>query len=249
MAPAASTGAVATAGETHAPSDEAVSVAAAGALEFTAAEVEHSRSFLRETLLEELVRLYPSWGFCARHAWGCAITELELHGRLFTTAILYDHLLERAVGVAVRRRRRWRSIRASLRPYAECYSCEHLASVQARGEERRYGTWAAELVGKRQRTHDQLAEARHDWVGRACPLCVEGGGGLVCRPHLVAGAQRPDDLSLALSALYARLGTLIGSMTASKTPTTPLDRFSWVETLSWFGGWEHAEKLLREERR
>jgi hypothetical protein len=35
-------------------------------------------------------------------------------------------------------------------------------------------------------------------------------------------------------------------MTASKTPTTQLDRFSWVETLSWFGGWEHAETLLRE---
>jgi hypothetical protein len=35
-------------------------------------------------------------------------------------------------------------------------------------------------------------------------------------------------------------------MTAAKTPTTPLDRFSWIETLGWFCGWHEAGELLSE---
>jgi hypothetical protein len=178
-----------------------------GVLALGAAEVDHLRSFLRDSLLEELLRLYPSWGFCPRHAWGCALTELDFRGSVFTTAILYEHLLEAAVRVVSRRRRRWRTMRAYLTPYEDCYSCEHLASLDALGET---PTGRAVDVGAREQSRSSLAEARGLWVGRACPLCAPGGGGVICRPHLVAGAERPPELSLALGELSRRLRRLVG---------------------------------------
>jgi hypothetical protein len=216
------------------------------ALDVSPAEIEHLRSALYGDWVELLISLWPSWGFCPRHGVGFAIVEMELQDRLFSTSILYKHFVEGAAEIASARLRTWRGIRLYLRPRADCFICGRLSSDDPVGREQgRDWRALAEHVNQRRRIHEQVDEARQEWARHACPVCVAGGGGIVCRPHLLAGAKQ-EDLAPALAALSARLRRFVGSMTAAKTETTLHDRFSWVETLGWFGGWSHAEKLMLE---
>lgn len=241
---------MATATNTRASGDRADSAVEAGALDLVPAELERLWTALEGDWVAVLVSLWPSWGFCPRHAFGFAITEVELRRRSFTTgpfqtAILYEHFLEGAARIAGTRPRTWRGIRFFLTPRTNCFICERLASTDAPRQTRDWQALARQ-VNQRRRFHEQLEEARQKWIRRACPLCVPGGDGIVCRPHLLAGAK-PRELGLNLTALSERLHRFVGSMTAAKTETTILDRFSLVETLGWFGGWEHARSLILEE--
>jgi hypothetical protein len=231
---------VATATDTRASRDRADPAVGAGIVDLAPAELEHLWAALDADWITVLVSLWPSRGFCPPHAFGFAITEVELQPRAFTTgpfrtAILYEHFLEGAVKIASARPRTWRGIRLFLSPRADCFICERLASNHsAAHEQTRDWKALAREVNRRHHMKERLDEARPAWTSHACPLCVPDGGGVVCRPHLLAGAKQ-QELSPALTALCARLRRFVRSMTAAKAETTLLDRFSWVETLSWSG--------------
>jgi hypothetical protein len=232
--------AVATATDTRVLPQPAAPAAGGAALDVTPAEAELLRAGLAGDWIELLVALWPSWGFCPRHALGFASLELELQDRLFSTSIYYQHFVEAAAEIAGARFRTWRGIRYCLTPRAGCVICERLDAGKAAGL-----SALAEQVNRRRRLDERLEEARTSWRERACPLCVEGGEGIVCRLHVLAGAKQ-DELGPQLVALQQRLRRFIGSMCAQKTETDSLDRFSWLETIAWFGGWEHPQRLLLE---
>jgi hypothetical protein len=244
---------VATATDTRTSPDRLDPAADASLLDVTPAELEQLVAALDGDWVAVLISLWPSWGFCPAHAFGFAITEVELQPRTFTTgpfrtAILYEHFLEGAAKIAGARPRTWRGIRLFLSPRADCFICDRLASTNAAATHDRSPDWKtlARQVNQRQHVHEQIEEARPNWTSRACPLCVPGGGGIVCRPHLLGGTKQ-QDLSAALIALSARLRQFVRSMTAAKAETRLLDRFSWIETLSWFAGWDHTQRLMLEK--
>lgn len=220
-----------------------------GSLDFTGSEVRQFRTFLDGAIMSVGVRhnLWRSWGLCPRHAWGYAITEVELRsGMPFSTAILYADLSSRAERL-VGRRRPWQLVRPNFESRSACFTCSWLETV-ARVTESEEVDWRrhAARVNQRRRVHERVAEARSTWLGKACPLCVSRAGGLVCRLHLLAGAAPPDGLARALAQLTDRLETLADSLTVRRTVTDVDDRFAWVEALGWFGGWDYAQKLMRE---
>jgi hypothetical protein len=197
------------------------------------------RSSLEGEWTQLLLALWPSWGFCVRHAVGFASAELELEGRLLLTGVLHEHYVEGAAWIACGRLRTWRGVRAGLSARASCAICERAHGAPAGDVD------FARRVNRRGRLRDGLEEMGATWERRACPLCVPAGGGLVCRPHLLAGA-RQDGLAERLEALSARLRRLVGSMTTARTPTDALDRFSWLEAVAWLGGWPAVRRLMLE---
>jgi hypothetical protein len=145
-------------------------------------------------------------GFCARHAWGFAAAEAERRGRLFLTAIVYEHFVEGAVEVTTARLRTWGSVRWSLTRSCNCLICDRLsAGASLTSEAPRDWKWLAEKLG--QRLPEQVEAAWTEWIRWACPRCVPGGVGLVCRPHLLTSRERPDGLGTSLALLAARLET------------------------------------------
>ena len=231
---------MATATDTRVLPQPAQPAAGGAALDIAPAEAELLRAGLAGDWIELLIALWPSWGFCPRHALGFASLELELQDRLFSTSIYYQHFVEAAAEIAAARFRTWRGIRYCLTPRAGCVICERLDAGKAAGL-----SVLAEQVNRRRRLDERLEEARTSWRERACPLCVQDGEGIVCRPHVLGGTKQ-DELGPQLAALQQRLRRFIGSMCAQKTETDPLDRFSWLETIAWFGGWEHPQRLLLE---
>jgi hypothetical protein len=209
-------------------------------LDVTPLEAELLRSALEGDWVDLLISLWPSWGFCPRHALGFAALELERQDRLFSTAILYEHFLEGAGKVVNARFRTWRGIRYWLTSRTRCAICERVASGRTAGSES-----LAHQINERRRIHERIEESRAEWLHRACPLCVSNGIGLVCRPHVLTGRKQAE-LGSELLALYERLRRFVGSMTTARTETDVLDRFSLLETIGWFGGWEYLE-LLRDE--
>ena len=212
-------------------------------LDLTPLEAELLHAALRGDWIELLIGLWPSWGFCPRHAIGFATLELERQDSLFSTAIYYRHFIEAAASSAAVRRRRWRRIRSRLTGTANCLICERVDAGKAAGM-----VGLAKQVNERRQVRRRIGELRTSWPGRACPLCVEGAGGIVCRPHVLAGAE-PESLAVELAALHERLRRLVGSMCATKTPTNSLDRFAWLEAIGWLGGWEYPQRLLNEGER
>jgi hypothetical protein len=89
---------VATATDTRTSRDRAPAVDD-NIVDLTPAELEQLWAALDGDWITVLISLWPSWGFCPPHAFGFAITEVELQPRAFTTgpfrtAILYEHFLE-----------------------------------------------------------------------------------------------------------------------------------------------------------
>jgi hypothetical protein len=210
------------------------------ALDLTPLEAELGRSLLQSDWTARLLSVWPSWGLCPRHAVGFALVEIELRHEPFSVSIMYVHLLESAARGAAGRFRSWRGIRSYLTARAACVVCERLAAGDLAGRSN-----LAEQINRRREIHRRLDEARPAWRVRACPLCITGGAGIVCRPHLLAGA-RQDGLAFELTALSERLRRFVGSMCAQKTETDLLDRLSWLETIGWFGGWNYPQKLMLE---
>jgi hypothetical protein len=222
----------------------------AGSLDFTPAEVKQLWWFNDGSIMEPETRhhLWRSWGLCPRHAWGYAVVENEVRrGRPFSTAILYADLSERAARLAGRRLASWRRTASQLAPHDYCFTCDYLG-VLSNGEltvDREQWVAMTPLVNRRKRTGELIAAAAELWETLACPSCL-GGTGLVCRPHLIAGAEPDRGLAGALRHLSRRLERFVDSMTALKTAVTPRERASWIEALGWFTGWDYPAKLLAE---
>jgi hypothetical protein len=130
---------VATATDTRTSRDRAPAVDD-NIVDLTPAELEQLWAALDGDWITVLISLWPSWGFCPPHAFGFAITEVELQPRAFTTgpfrtAILYEHFLEGAAKIASARPRTWRGIRLFLSPRTDCFICERLASTHSAAPE------------------------------------------------------------------------------------------------------------------
>jgi hypothetical protein len=218
-----------------------------GALDFTAAEAKQLRWFLDGAIMNVDTRqhLWRSWGLCSRHAWGYAVAECELRGgRPFSTSILYEDLTRRSGELVGRHMLPWPRVLARLQRRDSCFTCDFLAVLQddAQITGRAEWTLAAERMNRRARVGLLVAETETQWRARACPLCL-GGEGLVCRPHLLAGAEPPGRLADELRSLADRLRALKNSMTVRRTPVGPLERVAWIEALGWFGAWDYPAKL------
>jgi hypothetical protein len=205
-----------------------------GPLDATKADVRALLSVLDGSIQVPAVRrrLRQSWGLCSRHAWLLAVTEIELRGGVpFTTAVLYEDLLQRAARVLGRRlvTVSWRV--GSLRSPATCIACDGSEAA---------ATWdpAAEAetgrVNRRARTTAGFRATALRWQHRSCPRCL-GGSGPLCRPHLLAGepvAVAP--LAHELERLALRLRR---ERRTAWAPTADAPLSSWVEALGWFAGW------------
>jgi hypothetical protein len=210
----------------------------------TRAEVKQLWWFLDGAIMAPDVRAHVrrSWGFCARHSWGFAAAELQLRGgRPFATSILYEDLTRRAAKLLARHGRlvRARTLRR-LEPQEPCFTCEYVALG---GEDDPTFQHQQERANRLDRVKVRLEETRGEWERHSCPLCL-GGGGLVCRQHLLGGTEPSADLDAQLVALADRLQALVGSLTTRATPVGPLEEASGVEALGWFAGWDYPRRLV-----
>ena len=208
--------------------------------ELTIAEVERMWWwFQMGSIMDPYVRrhLWKSWGFCPRHTWIHAVWECELRGgHLLVTSLLYEDLTRRAARVL-----RSQVIIQRLQPRDVCFTCDSITDTNNfLGEER----WLAsvERANRFERFLALLKVTKEQWEERSCPLCL-GGNGMVCRKHLLLGAEPSTDLSQQLVALANRLDGFIKSITWGGKPVGLLEQASWVEALGWFAGWDYLEKL------
>jgi hypothetical protein len=226
--------------EQNEPPSPAVDV---GELTFTLAEVKQLWWFLDGAMMAPDVRrhLREGWGFCPRHSWGLGVVECQLRGGTpFATAILYEDLTRRAARLHNRSIPLLREdARSALEPKRPCFTCEY---AELGGEVEPSFRNKQERVNRLDRVRRRVEEARAEWEPRACPLC-HGGSGLVCRQHILAGAEPQPGLRPELEALADRLKVFVGSQTVGGAPAGPLERAAWIEALGWFSGWDYARKL------
>jgi hypothetical protein len=236
--------------EIPAPKPEAMRVANVGSLDLSAAELKQLWWFLDGAIMNPETRqhLRRGWGLCPRHAWGYTVAEVELRGgKPFSTALLYEDLASRAASLAGHRLRARGRLRSHLAARESCYACEYVAGLPG-GElelERRQWEQTVTSVNRRKRIRPLVHGLREEWQCRSCPLCLDGAG-LVCRLHLVDGAQAPDDLSVELAQLARRLRAFADSLTTRRTAVGLLEQASWIEALGWFAGWDYPRRLELE---
>jgi hypothetical protein len=222
-----------------------------GALDFTETEIKQLWSFVDGAIMAPDIRdhLRKSWGLCPRHAWGYAVAEIEVRrGRPFSTAILYEDLARRADRLLGQQHKPWVRVRSQLRTRSICFTCEYVSMVDDR-RGLREPTPSSPMLGrvnKRSRTLAMFEQLGGLALERACPCCL-GGGGLVCRLHLLERAGPPDASAHELGVLAARLRALVDSMNAKRSEIGPLEAVSWIEALGWFGGWDYARKLSDQQ--
>jgi hypothetical protein len=222
-----------------------------GPLDFSEPEIAQLWSFVDGAIMAPDIRehLCKSWGLCPRHAWAYAVAEIEVRrGRPFSTAILYEDLARRAMRIVRPRHKRWARVRSQLRTRSTCFTCDYVSMVDGRRRQRDPAPRGPMLgrVNERSRTLAIFEELGDLALERACPCCV-GGGGLICRLHMLEHGVPPDALAAELGALAARLRALVDSMNAKRAEIGPLEAVSWIEALGWFGGWDYARKLIDEQ--
>jgi hypothetical protein len=212
-------------------------------LDLTLPEVKELWSFLDGLIMSADARhqLWRSWGPCSRHTWASAVAECVYRVSLHSTAILYEDLMGRAVAVL---RRPALSDHARLRRLearGPCITCDYLEIARDGDPSFRD---RQERVNRRELFTRLLGDARPVWESRTCPLCL-GGDGVVCRPHLLAGAAEiTPELSSRLDELHGRLTVFAKSMRWQGPTSTPDERASWVEALGWFAGWQYPAAAL-----
>ena len=213
-------------------------------LDLTDAEVKQIWAFQDGAFMNVDVRhhLWKSWGFCPRHTWAAAFTEPALRGRLHGTVILYEDLTGRAVTAVRRAAVRDVTIAHRLEARASCFTCDFVDIAQEHPGARLVA--ARKQVNQRQRFTEMLMEGEAVWSQRTCPACL-GGEGLVCRPHLLAGAGVPKGLADGLAELRTRLAAFSNSMRWGGPRASVEDRSSWVEALGWFAGWDYPAAAAR----
>lgn len=216
-----------------------------GALEITLPEVKELTSFLDGSIMVPEVRhhLWRSWGFCQRHTWLYATTEIETRGgRPFGTSILYADLVGRAAATLEQGSHPlpWPVVRWRLTTHDTCFTCDYVAGVRGQGDPACRP--AQDRINRRDRTVKLIAESADLWCRLACPECL-GGEGMTCRPHLLAAQDEPADragLARALRNLEQRLARFEKSMTWRGPAVRPAERTSWIEALGWFAGWSYT---------
>jgi hypothetical protein len=216
-------------------------------LNLTDAEVKQLWAFQDGSIMSVDARhhLWQSWGFCPRHTWAAAVTESTLRWNLHGTAILYKDLTGRAVATLRRPAVRNSTVAHRLQAHASCFTCDFLRIAKERSAPRLVA--ARERVNKRERFTELLMDAEPVWSGRTCPYCL-GGGGLVCRPHILAGAQVPGGLPEGLADVRVRLEAFWDSMRWHGPTANADERSSWVEALGWFAGWHYPAAAARAGR-
>lgn len=201
-------------------------------LELSGLEVKQLWWFIDGAIMspESRARLRTAWGFCPRHTWSFFLAESELRGFPRGTLILYEDLLELAVGAVGSRR--WAS---KLRSTGDCPTCNYIGPADPRRLE---GGWDEDIAKVNRRTvSTALLEGCHDaWRDRGCPSCV-GGGGLLCRTHLVAAGNRPSDAGPHLDGLRAGLAELGVAISWPRREVAPQEWAPLIEALGWFAGW------------
>jgi hypothetical protein len=222
-----------------------------GPLDFTETEITHLLSFADGAIMAPDIRehLQKGWGLCPRHAWGYAVAEIEVRrGRPFSTAILYEDLAGRAARLLGQRHKPWGRLRSPLRTRSICFTCDYVSMVDGRRGPREHAPTDPMMgrVNERSRTRAMFEELGDLALERACPSCL-GGGGLICRLHLLEHDGPPDALVDELGALAARLRALVNSMNAKRSEIGSLEAVSWIEALGWFGGWDYARKLSDQQ--
>jgi hypothetical protein len=217
-------------------------------LDLTAAEIKHLWAFQDGAIMNPDVRqhLRKSWGFCPRHTWAAAVTEPALRWGLHGTVILYQDLTGLAAAAVRRPAVRNSTIARRLQARASCFTCDFLRIASDHEPEPRLVA-ARSRVNTRQRFTDLLLPVEPIWSERACPACL-GGEGLVCRPHILAGAEVPGTLADGLTDLRDRMRLLSDSMRWHGPTPTVEDRSSWVEALGWFAGWDYPAAAVRSAR-
>ena len=219
-------------------------------LPFSEPEIRQIWSFLDGSIMDIGTRhhLWKSWGLCPRHAWCCVIAEIEIRGgQPFSATILYEDLIDRAARLISRTKLLpWGLVVSRLKIGDSCFTCDYVAL--ASGWRDSETAQRRERVNAVRRTLPLLADKRDLWLGTSCPNCL-GGGGLVCRPHLLEGVEPAvdrDALAQAILDLRRRLHALHGSMTWGGRPATLEQSIAWIEGVCWFTGWRFPMKLLEE---
>jgi hypothetical protein len=214
-----------------------------GAVEPTLPEVRQLWWFLDGAIMILDVRkhLRNSWGFCPRHTWLYGAVEIQLRGGdPFSTSILWEDLTRRAAQAVRNRTLPWNLSLSRLKAGETCYTCDHLALGDREDSIfQEYHQRARRLDRARRR----FEESREHWTARSCPLCL-GGDGLICRQHLLLGAEPTHRLADQLWQLADRLDALRASLTWHGKPVGPQEQASWIEALGWFAGWDYPPKLL-----
>ena len=215
-------------------------------LDVSPQEARELWSFLDGSIMNVDTRhhLWKAWGLCPRHNWSYATMEIEQRGGLpFSTTILFEDLTGRAARLLQRTALLpWALVVGRLDAKASCYSCDHAARAQrAWAEDRR----RAARANARCRSWPLLNKSKEQWSRRTCPACL-GGSGPICRLHLLAGFAPEDREVLAqqVGDLARRLRRFTNSMTWDGPAATPDEESSWVEALSWFGGWGLTVSIL-----
>ncbi|MHB1892608.1 MAG: hypothetical protein ACYCTZ_03805 [Candidatus Dormibacteria bacterium] len=222
------------------PRASAGTAASGSRFELSRAELKQLNSFLDGAIMDSGVRhhLWKGWGLCGRHAWAYSVVEVEAFGgRPFSTTILYEDLLGRAVRSLHRSHHLpWTVALHRLRSSASCFTCDYLRIAAA--------TTPGDPVGKFPRVGRLLLGSQPSWEPAACPRCAQGRGP-ICRPHLLAGGSPGEraQLEAYLAALDGRLQVFLRSMTWRGPVADDLEKVAWIEALGWFHGWEPAFQL------
>jgi hypothetical protein len=212
-----------------------------GQYDLTPSEIRYFWSFHDGLIMYVDVRhhLWRSWGFCARHTWALAATELEYRLSLRGTVILYEDLTSRAATVFRRSGSTRAAVARRLRSHDSCFACDFVAISRRVPVDR--DPKLAELtrrVNRRERFVELLTSARSVWSPRTCPECL-GGKEPVCRQHILSGALPPDGLGGKLEQIRGGLHALGDSMRWKGPVADDEAKASWVEALGWFAGWEY----------
>jgi hypothetical protein len=233
-------------------------------------EVQLLWSFIHGDIMNEptRVRLRKSWGLCARHAWGSAVTEIELWQsgagvrgghQPFDAAVLYDDLTGHMYH-ALEGSRRW-SRRRALRGKGACIVCDDVRAPALAGTALTHGGFTASiLAGEANALHHTrgwLAETRPEWAAHVCPNCASGAAldtsatAVRCRPHLIEAeafdSETTATITRELAHMHGQVRALGVSMTERGAPSTPEVDASWVRALGWFHGWEFPLAVVRAE--
>jgi hypothetical protein len=183
-----------------------------------------------------------SRGMCPRHTWAYAMVECELRGGVpFSASILYADLAA-SMGRTIARAR-WLPVPTKTRVLhgdRRCFTCEYL---ELRRDDSGASSDAACKVNRLARFTGLMRANRVEATHRACPLCIDGGGGMICRSHL-AERRLPWGLARELRELADRVQVFTRSLTVDGPDADAVAQAAWIEALGWFAGWDVAKRVL-----